>query len=98
MPKFHSQFDATESDIAFARTFKGKISPVITQATGPHVDAKKAWRKVNTPSHHCGNDDTYDVNANKGNKNLLPSDIIDRDGNANDSDNIFAYAHANGTD
>lgn len=26
---------------AFARTFKGKISPVTTQAMGPQVEAKK---------------------------------------------------------
>ena len=34
------QFDAAESDTPFARTLSGNISPVITQAAGPHVEAK----------------------------------------------------------
>ena len=36
------QFDATESDMAFARMLSGKISPVMTQAMGPQVDANAA--------------------------------------------------------
>ncbi len=40
MPKFQSQLDATASDMALARTLRGKISPVTTQVTGPQVEAK----------------------------------------------------------
>ena len=45
VPREHGetyQLDATESDMAFARTLRGKISPVMTHAMGPHVDAKAA--------------------------------------------------------
>jgi hypothetical protein len=42
MAKFQSQLEATERDMALARTLRGKISPVMTQATGPQVEAKKA--------------------------------------------------------
>ena len=42
MPKFQSQLLATASDIAFARTLSGKISPTTTQAMGPHVHANAA--------------------------------------------------------
>ena len=40
MAQFQSQLDAVASDIALARTLRGKISPVITHAMGPHVAAK----------------------------------------------------------
>ena len=36
------QFDATEREIAFARTLSGKISPTMTHAMGPQVEAKDA--------------------------------------------------------
>ena len=42
MAKFQSQFEAVERDMALARMLRGKISPVMTQAMGPQVDAKKA--------------------------------------------------------
>jgi hypothetical protein len=34
--------EATDIDIALARILRGKISPVTTQAIGPHVEAKNA--------------------------------------------------------
>ena len=42
MAQFQSQLDATESDIALARIWRGKISPVMTHAMGPQVAAKAA--------------------------------------------------------
>ncbi len=41
MPKFSSQLDAVETDMDLARTFRGYISDVTTQTTGPHEAAKK---------------------------------------------------------
>lgn len=38
-----NQLLATERDIALARICKGKISPVMTHAMGPQVEAKKAY-------------------------------------------------------
>ena len=40
MAKFQSQLDAVAIDIALARTLRGKISPVMIHAMGPHVAAK----------------------------------------------------------
>ena len=34
--------EAIERDMALARILRGKISPLTTQAMGPHVEAKKA--------------------------------------------------------
>jgi hypothetical protein len=42
MPKFQSQLEATERDMPLARMLRGKISPVMTHATGPHEVAKNA--------------------------------------------------------
>jgi len=39
--QFKSQFEAVVMESDFARTLSGKISPVTTQAQGPHEEAKK---------------------------------------------------------
>lgn len=99
MAKLKSQLLATESDIALARTWRGKISPVMTQATGPHVDAKKPCRVVER--HEARNRkglETYDVDADKGDQNLLSSSVGCRDGDTDDGDNKFADGHTGSTD
>lgn len=51
MAKFQSQLDATERDMALARTLRGKISPTTTQAMGPHVEANAAmYRQMRATS------------------------------------------------
>lgn len=40
----------------------------------------------------------HNINANESNENLLPRDVVDWNGNAYDSHNILADAHAKGTD
>jgi hypothetical protein len=44
MAKFHNQLLAVEREMAFARICKGKISPMMTQAMGPQVEAKNACK------------------------------------------------------
>jgi hypothetical protein len=41
LTQFHSQFDEVERPTPRDRMGIGKISPMTTQAPGPHVEAKK---------------------------------------------------------
>jgi len=41
MAQLSSQFEAVVMESDFARTLRGKISPVTTQAQGPQDEAKK---------------------------------------------------------
>ena len=85
-----------ESDIAFARICSGKISPVMTQAIGPQVDAKKAY--MPTLQRYPGvRNRTYDVDTNECNQNLLAGNVLDGDGDTDDGDNEFADTHSNCT-
>ena len=85
-----------ERDIAFARICSGKISPVMTQAIGPQVDAKKAY--MPTLQRYPGvRDWTYDVDTNECNQNLLAGNVLDGDGDTDDGDNEFADTHSNCT-
>ena len=92
------QLLATERDIAFARICKGKISPVITQAIGPHVEAKKACReKGQRRLPKLPDIESYNVNANKSNEHTLAGKIVRGDCDTDDGDDKLAKAHASGT-
>jgi hypothetical protein len=41
MMKFQSQFEAVDIATPFALIGRGNISPIMVQATGPQVEAKK---------------------------------------------------------
>ena len=41
--------------------------------------------------------ETYNVEANEGDQNFLASNILHRDGNTDDGDDVFAQTHANST-
>lgn len=43
--QFPSQFPAVASEACLARVRRGKVSPMTTQAIGPHVPAKLAMNK-----------------------------------------------------
>ena len=45
LTQFHSQFDAVDNPTPRDRIGSGKVSPITTQAQGPHVLAKKAMDK-----------------------------------------------------
>lgn len=45
LTQFHSQFDAVDSPTPRDRIGSGNVSPMTTQAVGPHVEAKNAIDK-----------------------------------------------------
>lgn len=45
LTQFHSQLDAVDSPTPRDRMGRGNVSPMTTQAVGPHVEAKNAIDK-----------------------------------------------------
>ena len=45
LTQFHSQLDAVDSPTPRDRIGSGNVSPITTQAVGPHVEAKNAIDK-----------------------------------------------------
>jgi hypothetical protein len=73
----------------------------MTQAIGPQVDAKNAYKTQNTSvtlMKHRKHRNTHDINAHKCDQHTLTSQVVHRDGYANNRDQEFAHTHTNRTD
>ena len=97
----NSQLLAVVIDNDFARTFRGKISPVTTQAQGPQEQAKKKMLKdvIRIPCHLMNgpwffNLGMYSLDAYEGDQSLLSSQILDSGNSTCDGNDELADAHS----
>jgi len=69
----------------------------MTQAMGPHVEAKKACEKGQRCLPRLPKKESYNINANESNEHMLADEVFRGDGDTDDGDNEFANAHTGGT-
>jgi hypothetical protein len=82
-----------------ARTLRGKISPVTTQATGPQEQAT-VWvvSDCSIEKIDLGVLTEENVDADEGNQSLLSYNVLDADAGANTSNDELADSHADGAE
>ena len=69
----------------------------MTQAMGPHVEAKKACERGQRCLPRLLKKGSYNINANESNEHMLARQIFRGDCDTDDGDDELANAHASGT-